>query len=143
MLLAFFAGDGIRRKSKYAGNGIKRCSTLDSLASRRWYSGRYDLSVRFAFSFFCIFFGHPLSALSFILLLRRYGNVQGLLAPSTLGRGGTPLHPRNAKRSSLACRAVSITGISYAKYPFIRVSASASTSLWVPMFIRKWLCGPV
>jgi len=74
-------------------------------------------------------------------------------ADTGTSRGCSPLQPSagaarpctrgTARGSSLGCAAVSGTGIIYAKYPFIRVSASASTSLWVPMFIRKWLCGPV
>ena len=53
--MLFFAGDGFFPVSWYAGNGIKHCSSLgnsvSSRVTRRWYSRRYELSVRFAFSF--------------------------------------------------------------------------------------------
>jgi len=60
-----FSVNGMKRKRKYAGDGRKSGSTLvnaqRSLASRRWYSGEYDLleSTLF-FSFFLFADLYPL-----------------------------------------------------------------------------------
>ena len=94
--------------SQVEENGIKRGSLLVTLAIR---SKETD-SIRSGRGFVILLFSLP-SAIRLIChsVSAPYGNVQGLLAPSTLGRDGTPLHPEERKAFLIRLRRLAITGI--------------------------------
>ena len=115
----FTAGGGMNRKSKYAGHGFCRGSTLVTLASRRKQT---DNAIKRQSLVFDIF--HLPSSATLDLSFCHFADVGS-------SRGCSPLRPsqgckapltrRNAKRSSLGCAAVSITGIiPYGAFPLLR-----------------------
>ena len=122
------AGDGMKRKGKYAGDGLKRGSSL-VMGTRRvpiLVTRRYDaVNAIYGQGFFFSFPFLP-SSIRFIShsATAPYGNVQGLLAPSTLGRGGTPLHPEERKAFLIRLRRC----IHYRHHPLYCISSSPFTT---------------
>jgi len=121
-----YAGDGMKRKGKYAGDGFKRGSSLVTLVTRRYDAVNAIYGQGFFFSFPFL----P-SSIRFIFhsATAPYGIVQGLLAPSTLGRGGTPLHPEERKAFLIRLRRC----IHYRHHPLYCISSS-------PLYNRLSLC---
>jgi len=77
-----YAGDGMKQKSKHAGDVRNRGSTLDSLASRRKEAGSTIRRKRFRIFLFFIFFSAALChASSFILPVRHTGWTVGCSPP--------------------------------------------------------------